>query len=489
MRAYLHSVKILFKDFGEAALEISTRIKNAAAELAERTGRPMQYLNSSLTRKEEVARQMLKQSPIGEGLIGILSCVEPCLSYAVEGNRQKKCLELRLKQRKCLHLYYYYLHPVFGFMHLRLQTWFPFAVDLCLNGREWLARQLDQAGFPYRKRDNTFTWFEDFGAAQRLMDQQLETDWPTRLNDVLRQSYPEEGLLRQPLHLEYYWTVSQSEYATDIVFKDRTCLKPLYPNLVHHAIQSFGSPDVLRFLGHTGMIKRLAHDHFEGEVTSDLKRRAEGVRVKHWVNGNSVKMYDKPSDELGSPLRVEVTINHPEPFTVYRSPENQPQASKRWLRMRRGVADLARRAAVSQAACGRYLTALASVSDTPALGHLVGPICQPVIVEGRRFRALNPWSPDDGVLLETISRGEFTLSGFRNRDLRGFLCKRAHSDQERKRQAGWVTRKLALLRAHGLIKKVTATHRYLLTDQGRKLITALLAARQANVDALTKIAA
>ena len=52
-----------------------------------------------------------------------------------------KRLELVGEPRKCLHLYHYLIHPLFGFMHLRLQTWFPFSLQVCLNGREWLARQ------------------------------------------------------------------------------------------------------------------------------------------------------------------------------------------------------------------------------------------------------------------------------------------------------------------------------------------------------------
>ena len=49
------------------------------------------------------------------------------------------------RYRKCLHLYHYQVHPVFGFMHARIQTWFPFAIQICLNGREWLARAMNTA--------------------------------------------------------------------------------------------------------------------------------------------------------------------------------------------------------------------------------------------------------------------------------------------------------------------------------------------------------
>ena len=74
------------------------------------------------------------------GLICVFKTVEPLFGFAIHRNREAKKLELRMEQRKCLYLYHYYQHPVFGFMHIRLQTWLPFQVQIWLNGREWLAR-------------------------------------------------------------------------------------------------------------------------------------------------------------------------------------------------------------------------------------------------------------------------------------------------------------------------------------------------------------
>ena len=158
--------------------------------------------------------------------------------------------------------------------------------------------------------------------------------------------------------------------------------------------------------------------------------------------------------------------------------------------MRKGVADLHRRAEVSQAANDRYLQALASVEDTTSLGELAARLCRPSRHNGRRVRALNPHAPADAALLSAISRGEFTLNGFRNRDLRSLLFKTAPaSKSEQKRQAAAVSRKLLLLWAHHLIRKVPRTHRYHLTKAGRIAVTALMAARNANTQELTRLAA
>ena len=123
------------------------------------------------------------------------------------------------------------------------------------------------------------------------------------------------------------------------------------------------------------------------------------------------------------------------------------------------------------------------------VGPEVQAICQPVRKAGRTYRALNPWSEKDARILEVVSRGEFTLNGFRNRDVRARLYSSQTSPQEQKRRAAAVTRKLRLLRAHGLIRKVSGTHRYVVTERGRQIMTALLTARQANMEQLTAMAA
>ena len=197
-------------------------------------------------------------------------------------------------------------------------------------------------------------------------------------------------------------------------------------------------------------------------------------------------MYDKE----GQVLRVETTINHPEQFKVYRATEGDREQKLSWHRLRLGVADLWRRAEICQAANQRYLEALASVTATTPLHQEALEVCRAIIIKGKRYRALNPWTAEDGALLEALSRGEFALSGLRNRDLRSLLypSKPSHKLLQR-RQAAAITRRLTLLRSHGILRKLSGTHRYQLTSRGRRIVTALLAARNADVDQLTNMAA
>lgn len=484
---YLFVCQVLLKGFKNYAIGITHRIIEQAEGMATKAGRPWRYLGSARISKEQVVRQILEQDPVEKGLVAILRCVEPCQTYEVHGESKGARTQIRpvLVHSQCLHLYFYHQHPIFGLMHLRLQTWFPFQIEICLNGREWLARQMDKVGLSYQRQDNYLAWLQDPLRAQRLMDRQLQCDWRTHLKRLLDQNHPLHREICCPLDWEYYWTCCESEYATDVMFRQPERLAALYPRLVQHALLSFGSAEVLRFLGHRVPPTGKIHPKFEGQVVTDLKGRPEGIRIKHRVEHNSIKMYDK----FGRGLRIETTINQPKAFRVFRRPEGAPGQPRKWRALPRGLGHLDRRAEVSKAANERYLWALTTVDEKTPLRQLADKLCRPVTRNGHRYRALNPWSPLDGALLEAISRGEFALNGLRNRDLRARLYPSRASAQEERRRAARVSRLLALLRAHRILRKVTGTHRYQLTAKGRTVVTALLTAREADTEKLTKLAA
>jgi hypothetical protein len=490
MDRYLASNRVLYKDFGRHVRAVSERLKKASVARAERENRPIQYLGSSAVSKEEVARRIAKRDGIRQGLICVLSCVEPCVTFDIYRCREQKQLQLQRRQRKCLHLYHYWMHPEFGFMHGRIQSWFPFTVQVCLNGREWLARQMQREGLKFARRENCFVAVEDYERTQALFDEQLKAAWPEWLNRIATELNPAHEEIFRNFRVSYYWSTLQSEWATDLVFRRAGVLRRLYPKLVHHALTTFSSGDVLRFLGRRLPVSEDSYGNFQGEVMSDVKTRQEGVRVKHWVNGNTIKIYDKAFSASGSVLRVETTIYQERDFQVYRPKEGDDDGTLSWRPLRRGIADLYRRAEVSQAANERYLQALASVDDSTTVEELVRRLEQPVSWGGKRVRGLRLFQPDDAALLEAISRGEFTLNGLRNRDLQKLLfVAPPPSEREARRRSALVSRHLRLLRAHGLLRKVPHTHRYQVTGSGRRALTAIAAARRATVAELTAKAA
>ncbi len=324
----------------------------------------------------------------------------------------------------------------------------------------------------FRRHDKCFTRLGAPALAQRLMDQQLATSWPRALDALARTVNPLHAEIFKPWPQTYYWSAYQTEWATHILFTTPQALAAIYPALVRHATLHFQSPDVMRFLG------RKAHSNFTGELTTSFKDRAEGVRVKHWVNGNSIKMYDRPGV-----LRIETTIAKTADFSVFRPLQDDPAGRLAWRPLRKGVADLHRRAALSQRANERYLDALAVVNDSTPLHRLLDQVSHPTPYHGRRVRALRIGDSHDLALLKAVSRGEFATAGFRNRDLRPLLhpTTDAASTADGRRLAAKITRQLRLLRAHGVVQKIPKTHRYKLTPRGQLLTAALFAVRDATL--------
>jgi hypothetical protein len=481
MRVWLSHAGVLLKDFREYALVLTNRIKQATQEVAQQAGRPVRYLASSSLRKEDLAREIAEWDGIAEGLVCVLSAVEPCYTFTVGPNRESKKLELRSHQGKCLHYYFYLIDPRLGWLNVRLQTWFPFTVQIVINGREWLSQQLLRSRLAFERRDNCFVDIADVRRAQRIMDRQLASDWPRLLDRLVGRVHPSHRTLFGKRRLDYYWSADETEWATDVMFRSAAGLSALYPRLVRHAMLSFSSGEVLRFLGKRPCIQQFR----QAEVLSHLGTRCEGVRVKHALDRNSLKMYDKQQ----SVLRVETTINNTRQMKAFRAAEDNPSGAKSWQRLRKGVADLARRAEISQKSNERYLDALSAVDVEATLAETADRICRPTRWKGRPVRALHPLGDQDAALLEAVSRGEFLLQGFRNRDLRGLLFGEAKSADARRNQMGKVTRLITMLRAHGLVHKIPKTHRYTVSTYGRQIITALLAARSANTHKLMQIAA
>ncbi len=472
MWVFLSSQHVLLKDFGNFVQQLSDEISEHGKAFAAQLGRPYEYLTTSSLSKEQLAREIMERDQIKKGLICVFAAVEPCYSITVRGNRETKKLELVTRFRKCKHLYFYFVDPEFGLMHIRLQTWLPFTMQVCVNGRRWLGNKLEQAGIAFVQHDNTFTEIADVNRAQQFLDQLMRRDFAAYLNRLIKVINP---LARHPewkLPNGYYWSFQEVETATDIMFKDADALARLYPSLLQHAMLVCNSTDVLRFLG------RRVSSTFKGEITSNLRRRHEGLRVKHWVEENSIKMYDKAL----SVLRIETTINNPHRFKAYRRSTCHGQPCRRWLRLRKGVVAIRRLVQIARAANERYLQALAVVGEPKPAHRILDPVSQPVQQPRRRFRALQPISPRESRLFEVICQGRFLLNGFRNKDLRHALL--APELVDLRRHALRIGRQLQLLRAHGLIFRVAKTHYYRITNKGHEVMATAIKFRATDMGLL-----
>lgn len=406
MEVYLHLNGILFKDYENHVKSVSQRLRKASTADLPAQKVPLEYMRRGDMDKDARARQIAAERGVTTGDVCVLSATEVAPTFEHERTH------MVIRKRPSLALYRYLIHPEFGWMHAKIQTWFPFAVHFCINGREWLARSMDRVGLGYVRQDNCFAWIEDYAAAQQMLDSQLQTNWESSLKPLARQLNPLHEEIFRKFHTDYYWTVPQCEWATDVVFRSGT-LERLSPLFLEHGMFSFSSPDLMRFLGKaitpTGKIPA----GFAGEITTDFKRRETGERIKHRINGNSIKTYGKASLPAGDVFRVETTTNQVEDIRAFRPKEGGPEDELKWRTLRRGVADLHRRAEVSQKANERYLNALSVVDDSTRIAELIVNLEQPCQYGKWRVRALHPFSADDHALLKAVNHGEFCANGFR----------------------------------------------------------------------------
>lgn len=479
----------LLKEFKDWSLSITERVKQGAREAMRQAGGEVIYLNRSQASKEEIARGIARERNITQGAVCLLETVEQCRTYEIHRNRERKLLELQSKSGMCLHQYAYWMDEQVGMCSVRMQTWLPLEVKVSMNGREWLCRDMEKREIWHERRDNCVTRLEagDFGRVQGILEEQLKTDWGKLLGRLLKRANPvlSAVLLMEGRGLDRYWSLEQSEWATDILFKESSELGRLYPLLARQAMLGMGSVDVMRFLGAPVSCQGTIRRGFDREVVSDLKQRREGMRVKHRVGHNSVKMYDKQAVVL----RTETTIHEPRKLRTYRGTESNPE-DKKWRACRKGVADLHRVAEIAEKSNQRYLSSLSKMECDTRVGELLGGLCKRVSVKGRQYRGLRPLEENDGRLLEAVGRGEWVINGFTNGQLRGVMYEGKSADKREERQRGArVSRQLALLRAHGLVHRMGTSRRWMLTDQGREAVALTAAAKHACVKDLLKKAA
>ena len=449
-----------WRNFREAAPWFAEKIKAHAHALADRAGRFRDHLTTHKQSMEDMARALAEKDHIHEGLVCVFSMLETCRTFRIRHGQDNRP-ELGPDLRVCTVFYCYFMDRQFGLMHVKVQSWFPFTVQVYVNGHEWLARQLSRKAIPFEKVDNAFLKLADPERAQQCLPAFWQRDWPRFLDGLARQVNPlmHDWLAGQ----NYYWVIDEAELSTDVLFADRQTLTHLRPRLYEHAAMCFGAPQLMTFLG------RKYRELFQGEVKTYWHRREPGAAVKHCIKRNVLKMYDK----AGVVLRIETVINQPKEFFVHRTLHKQDGTKQvGWFPLTKAVANLYRYAQLGQRTNQRYLEALAVVNDLGASEKELERHCAPVCYHGRMRRALQPLGADDQALFQAALRGEHLLRGFRNGELAQCLFgPRPDDPGERRRQCGRVSRRISLLRAHGLVAKFPRSRRYRVTERGQRFMS------------------
>jgi hypothetical protein len=439
------------------APQYSDRLVEHARAWARKAGRAYEYRTGQF-RKDEWAQHLIRDQGVSEGLVGILCTLETCPSFALVPGPKRPQFVSRPRQQRVL--YYYFLDREFGLIHVRLQTWLPFTVQVYVNGHEWLAQQMLHQKLGFVQQHNAFTQLDDPRAAQRTANRFAQLNWPRILNRWANQVNP---LLRELFHgYSVHWVVDQAEYATDLLFQSRTALAGLYRALLDYAIRTFTPKDVLNFLG------RKWDRRFDGEVHTHYEdERWFGTRIKHRMKGNWLKMYDK----FGLILRVETVINSPKEFWVYRTRHHRDGTSSvGYHPMTKSVASLGDYQEQALACNRRYLDALAVVDDpTPAYPEL-RQLTEPKVIKDHSYAGFNPARCQDVQLFKAVLDGDHIVRGFRNGDIREPLYGPLQKVEEKRRASAAVGRLVKRLHVRHLVAKIPHTRRWRVTEHGRRLL-------------------
>lgn len=458
MSSYLRYKKVRVFDYRKFTEPFGKQIRENAEQLAKSVGIEIKHLNKSKLDKDDLVKSVLKKkskaNEIVEGLFFIISAMERCPTYKPWHNKKTGETYLINDTSQCLHYYFYIMDKDLGLCYVRVPTWLPFRLQIYYNGHNRLASRLEQEGLEYTMADNAFIKISDFGKAQMISDRLSVVSLHKKLDEFSRTYCP----VFESFGQIYHWSIMQAEYAypTDIIFKSQKDLQKIYTDLIKTAIHTVKPENIATFLG------RKLNGNYEGEAGNRYNVRTEGSCIKHTMGKVSIKMYDK----FQQVLRIEITTNDVSFFKHYRMVEHKDGSnSLKFTSMKKNIYALAALMRVMKASNKRYLEFISSIEDKSAGTKRLKKVTQRKEENNRGYKGINFFEESDSELLMVIIRGEFNISGFRNKDIRKHLAKK---------NTGQISRQLKRLKIHGLIKKAKNSYKYYLTRLGKQVILTLL---------------
>jgi len=456
MSSYLRANNIRIFDYAKWAEPLREEIRTNAQKIASENNLEIEFIRRNNFRKEERLKAILKDRGDHPGLVHIFSAMEPCSSYKPWHDKKTHKTFLKYADGKCLHYYFYFIHPELGLCFLRVPTWAPFRLQFYYNGHNELAASLSRKGLDYQMLENSFVEIEDFETAQKLADKIQ----PERLHKILDQIASQYCPVIRHFPQGFHWSLWQVEYALDIIFFRQSDFTSIYEELIRTATHSVKPENIATFLG------RKLTGNYQGEMGNNFQTRKEGTRLKHQMGKVSIKMYDKHA----LILRIEVTANDVSFFKHHRRVEHR---DKTWemkvAPLKKSIYSLSALIKLMKDSTHRYLEFISAIDDpTPAIRDLE-KIAKPAKEADRSYRGFNLFYGDDLDLFEIIMRGEFNISGFRNKSIRGLMPTKTPNQ---------ISRILKRLHKHGLIKKIGKTYKYYLSALGRRVITTALKLRE-----------
>jgi hypothetical protein len=396
-------------------------------------------------RKDDVAQKYLGAFTGDEGILFVGKAQEKASVFRTETRRNpttgKAYPWITRSTAVPNHYYIYILDREFGPLFIKFCAYFPYAAKLCLNGHEWLKRQLTRRGIPFEPLDNGIRSTD----AARRVQQIADTLTADKIDAVFRKwlrrlPHPFTAAHRQAGY-RYHLSILQAEFALTQVLDRPQTGRGFFEEVMRENLD-IGRPDQMQ-LSFNRRVTRRTPGSFRTRVLTDGVVPSLHVQYKQ----SKVKQYHKE----GQALRTETTINNTYDFNVRRALRHLPAlreigfaANRRLLRV-------------------EYLSHDCLIGDD----HL-DALTHPVTVTTQRAAALHLGDRRVLALMQTLCLFALDPRGFRHRDIRAHVAQllgRAPHGYG----AHAMTYDLRRLRLHGLIERVPRSHRYRITDTGARL--------------------
>ena len=456
MTGYLNANHIKIFDYPRFCEPLTQKVRSIAEEIAKAKDIEIEFIRKlKAFRKDDRIQGIIENKQIKEGLVHIFSAMESCSSYKPWHDKTSGRTFLKYTSSKCLHYYFYFIDQELGLCYLRVPTWPPFRLQFYMNGHNWLAYKMRKKGIRYETLDNSFVQISDWDTAQKLSERINPEDLHKILDAFAKRYCP----VIEELNLNYTWSVQQIECSTDVVFRSREVLQPVYSEIIKTAIFSVNPDNIATFLG-----KRITYNCVK-EVGTNYNQRILGTRIKHHMGDVSIKMYDK----FGVVLRIESTCNNIGEFRVLREVSHRDgTVSTAKASLKKSIYSLYRLFTILKAANYRYLEFISSFDDHSGGTGKLEAVSRPIKENGRSYKGLNFFEAKDLRVLKVLGRGEYSAFGMQNKDVRGHLDGVSSAAMSR------IFKRLSL---HGLIHRQKGSLKYFLTELGKSVIVAGLHVR------------
>jgi predicted transcriptional regulator len=447
MTSYLYQNGVKVFDYPKFAEPFKESIRTNAELIAKEYGIEIEFIRKSGVRKESIISKKIEERGNQPGIIHIISAMETCNTFKPWHDKSTGKTFLRSDQSKCLHYYFYFIDEQLGLGYVRVPTWCPFRLQVYINGHNLLASELKNAGIKYTMIDNAFDSIENVEKAQEISDNISIEKIHRKLEEFAWRFCP----VYKEFKLRYHWSVMQAEYATDIVFKKQEDLEQIYGELIATAIHTVKPENIATFLGHK------LDGRYQGEVGNNYNVRIEGSRVKHTMGSASIKMYDK----FSKILRIETTTNNISFFKHYREVVHRDgTTSYEMAALKKNIYSLSFLTDNLKASNKRYLEYISAFSNKQVGRKRLEKVTESKTDNKRNYKGFNFFNDADLAILLAILRGEFNISGFRNKNLQKLLGFNGSK----------ISRLIKRLHVHGLIKKAKDSYKYYITKLGKETI-------------------